>query len=178
MFHHLLWKQFVNPRSLVMTSESLFQFCAYWIPIKPSVSANLTENMTTWKALMQHYSRPLSAPFLFRTSGFSQSSWLDSHDRKSEQDIERVTKLYLWCTRCIRIRNLSIILIVVSNILSFACWFSKLNNNLMSCESFLCNWGQIYLGWRSARGEWALIRSHLSHGKHGIFERYFLVEMK
>ena len=43
---------------------------------------------------------------------------------------------------------------------------------------FLCNWGQIYLGWRSARGEWALIRSHLSHGKHGIFERHFLVKMK
>ena len=45
-------------------------------------------------------------------------------------------------------------------------------------DLFLCDWGQIYLGWRSARGEWALIRSHLSHGKHGIFERHFLVKMK
>ena len=51
-------------------------------------------------------------------------------------------------------------------------------NNLMTHGFFLCDWGQIYLGWRSARREWALIRSHLSHGKHGIFERHFLVKMK
>ena len=95
MLHLLLWKQFVNPRSLVMTSESLFQFCAYWIPIKPSVSANLTQNMTTWKPLIQH-------------------------SRKYEHDMEWVKKMYLWCTRCIRTFrswwNLSIIIIFVSNI--------------------------------------------------------------
>ena len=30
---------------------------------------------------------------------------------------------------------------------------------------FLCNWSQIYWGWRGARGEWARIRSHLSHDR-------------
>ena len=78
-----------------------------------------------------------------------------------------------------------------NNLMSWGSFFVRLGSYLLGLEVcqgifwgyfyfgiFLCNWDQIYLGWRSARREWALIRSHLSHGKHGIFERHFLVKMK
>ena len=45
---------------------------------------------------------------------------------------------------------------------------------------FLCNWSQIYWGWSCAKGEWAQIRSHLSHGRgrQVFLKKYLFLEKK
>ena len=138
-----------------MTSESLFQFCAYWIPIKPSVSANLTQNMTTWKPL----SCSTPGNMNIKWNGYRKCIY-DVQSALGFEDLDGTYQLSL----CQMFKVLPLV---------FQNW------TIIWCHvDFLCDWGQIYLGWRSARGEWALIRSHLSHGKHEIFERHFLVKMK